>query len=133
MPAVGWARRVYRWKIRSRSPDGIPGPSQLRLHNVVETVYSIRAVHEQYVRAARARGDTVATNPSMVPWEGLPEQLKESNRSQAADIGSKLRSINCDVVPTITDAGFFAFRHDELDRLARLEHERWRQERTQQG
>ena len=35
-------------------------------------------------------------------------------------------------VPT-TDAAPFAFRDDELDRLARLEHERWMQERTQQG
>jgi hypothetical protein len=120
------------------------GPSQLCLHNVVETVYSIdvmrrgivedvaKAVHERYVRAAQARGDTVATNPSMVPWEALPEYLRESNRSQVADIGNKLRRINCAVVPTI-DAAPFAFRDDELDRLARLEHERWRQERTQQG
>jgi len=120
------------------------GPSQLCLHNVVETVYSMdvmrrgivediaKAVHARYVRAAQARGDTVETNPSMVPWEGLPEHLKESNRSQVADIGNKLRSINCAVVPT-TDAAPFAFRDDELDRLARLEHERWMQERTQQG
>jgi len=91
-----------------------------------------KAVHERYVRAAQARGDTVQTNPSMAPWEGLPEQLKDSNRSQVADIGNKLRSINCAVVPT-TDAAPFAFRDDELDRLARLEHERWMRERTQQG
>jgi voltage-gated potassium channel Kch len=120
------------------------GPSQLCLHNVVETVYSIdvmrrgivediaKAVHERYVRAAQAKGDTVETNPSMAHWEGLPEHLKESNRSQVADIGNKLRSINCAVVPT-TDAAPFAFRDDEVDRLARLEHERWLQERTQQG
>ena len=68
----------------------------------------------------------------MAPWEGLPEHLKESNRAQVADIGNKLRSINCAVVPTI-DAAPFAFRDDEVDRLARLEHERWLQERTQQG
>jgi RyR domain/TrkA-N domain len=120
------------------------GPAQLCLHNVVETVYSMdvmrrgivediaKAVHERYVRAAQARGDTVETNPSMAPWEGLPEHLRESNRSQVADIGNKLRSINCAVVPT-TDAAPFAFRDDELDRLARLEHERWLQERAQQG
>jgi RyR domain/TrkA-N domain len=120
------------------------GPSQLCLHNVVETVYSMdvmrrgivediaKAVHERYVRAAQARGDTVATNPSMAPWEELPEHLKESNRSQVADIGNKLRRINCAVVPII-DAAPFAFRDDEVDHLARLEHERWLQERTQQG
>jgi hypothetical protein len=68
----------------------------------------------------------------MAHWEGLPEHLKESNRSQVADIGNKLRSINCAVVPT-TDAAPFAFRDDEVDRLARLEHQRWLQERTRQG
>jgi hypothetical protein len=133
-------------RVLTTSASSMPslGPSQLGLHNVVETVYSIdvlrrgivediaKAVHERYVRAAQARGDTVATNPSMAPWEGLPEQLKESNRSQAADIGNKLRSINCAVVPT-TGAAPFAFRDEELDRLARLEHQRWLRERTQQG
>jgi RyR domain/TrkA-N domain len=133
-------------RVLTTSASSMPslGPSQLCLHNVVETVYSIdvlrrgivediaKAVHERYVRAAQARGDTVATNPSMAPWEGLPEHLKESNRSQVADIGNKLRSINCAVVPTI-DAAPFAFRDDELDRLARLEHQRWLQERTRQG
>ena len=121
------------------------GPSQLCLHNVVETVYSMdvmrggmvediaKAVHEGYVRASQARGDTVATNPSMAPWEGLPESLKESNRSQAADIGNKLRSIDCAVVPTTTDAAPLALRDDELERLARREHERWLRERAQQG
>jgi hypothetical protein len=121
------------------------GPSQLCLHNVVETVYSMdvmrggmvediaKAVHEGYVRAAQARGDTVATNPSMAPWGRLPESLKESNRSQAADIGNKLRSIDCAVVPTTTDAAPLALRDHELERLARLEHERWLQERGRQG
>ena len=121
------------------------GPSELCLHNVVETVYSMdvlrrgmvediaKAVHEDYVRARQARGETMKTNPSMAPWEELPGYLKESNRSQAADIGNKLRGINCVIVPMTTDAGPFAFRDGELERLARLEHERWLQERAQQG
>jgi hypothetical protein len=93
-----------------------------------------RAIHENYVSNRRREGQSVETNPAMVDWEKLPESLKESNREQAADIYRKLESIGCDIVPmTDWDAEPTAFTADEIELLARMEHDRWRKEREAAG
>jgi len=64
----------------------------------------------------------------------LPEHLKESNRQQADDIGVKLKAVGCGVAPLIDwDAPLFAFEADEIERLARLEHDRWMTARLEEG
>jgi voltage-gated potassium channel Kch len=89
-----------------------------------------RAIHEQYVRQRLAAGDTSETNPSMVPWEQLPESLKASNRAQAVHIPVKLHAIGCDLAPLDDpDASAFQFRDTEVEKLAEMEHERWVEER----
>lgn len=93
-----------------------------------------RAVHENYVRAERAAGRTPDTNPSMVHWEELPEALRESNRGQAADIGHKCAAVECDLEPlTDWDAEPLELTHEEVERLARLEHARWCAEKVDDG
>jgi hypothetical protein len=89
-----------------------------------------RAAHEGYVRQQEADGNTPETNSSMVSWEDLPDHLKESNRAQADDIGNKLRTIGCAIVPlTAPAADTFEYRDGEIELLARKEHERWWRER----
>ena len=93
-----------------------------------------RAVHADYVRRERDAGHTVADNPSMVPWEELPEDLRESNRRQADDIGAKLRSVGRTIVPLQDWAREpDALCAEEVELLARAEHERWMRERLEQG
>src|SRR5207248_2665129 len=60
-----------------------------------------RMIHEEYVRQQQKLGQTTETNPSMVPWDELPEGLKESNRRQADDIGRKLREVGYCHTPTL--------------------------------
>ncbi len=85
-----------------------------------------RAIHEQYLRQQREAGATPEQNSSLVPWEDLGEHLKESNRQQADDIAAKLRAVGCAAVPNCNwDEPLFAFTPDEVERLARMEHERW--------
>ena len=93
-----------------------------------------QAMHEEYVRDQKAHGETRTTNPSMAPWTELPEARKESSRAQAAHIGTKLAAVACDLAPlTDWNAEDFAFREDELDLLARMEHDRWVEERREAG
>ncbi|MFQ5864543.1 MAG: NAD-binding protein [bacterium] len=93
-----------------------------------------RAIHEDYVYKQRKEGQTPQTNPSMVPWEELPEQLKESNRRQADHIGIKLQAIGCGIAPlTDWDAELFEFTEEEIELMAEMEHERWMSERLQAG
>jgi len=84
-----------------------------------------RAVHDQYL-ATLSRTAPAGTDIPMVPWDELPERLKESNRLQAEDILGKIRAIGCDIIP-MTDwtATSFSFTPGEVEYLADMEHERW--------
>lgn len=90
-----------------------------------------RAIHEDYMRRQREAGASPA------PWFDLPEHLRESNRRQADHIGVKLRMIGCTVEPAHRGpgggGGDFAFTGDELEALARVEHDRWAAERRFEG
>lgn len=93
-----------------------------------------RAIHEDYLRQQADAGVTSAQNSSLVPWDALPEHLKESNRNQADDIGVKLKAVQCSAAPLLDwDEPPFEFKPAEVDRLARLEHERWMAEKQQAG
>ena len=80
---------------------------------------------------------------SMVDWDELSGELKESTRSQADDIPRKLRSIGCFMLsvydpatPTSShdDSPFVHVPHfssEDLDMLSEMEHERFNAERLQ--
>jgi uncharacterized membrane protein len=63
------------------------------------------------------------TSPPL--WDSLPEDLKKPARAQARTIGQRLAQLGCVVVPASEDAVTFAFTEDEVNRLARLDHEDW--------
>lgn len=89
-----------------------------------------RALHEDYLEQLADR----AGNPAAVPWEELPADLKEANRSEASHIAVKLRALDLFLVPmTALDAEALAFTDAEVEKLAILEHDRWLQERMAAG
>ena len=107
---------------RSESPDS-------RLKEVIA-----QAIHAEYVRNQKAKGETTETNSTLVSWEELPEHVKESNRAQALHIAEKLKAIGCDITKLEDrEAGEFEFTREEIEQLARMEHERWVEERLANG
>lgn len=93
-----------------------------------------RAMHAEYVRDRAEGGETIESNPSMAPWEDLPDHLKESNRANAGHIGVKLSAAGCTLVPIIdSEAESFSFSGEEIELLAEMEHERWVEERKREG
>jgi RyR domain len=92
-----------------------------------------RSIHSAYVAMETDKGETPATNPSMVPWERLPENLRQSNVAQAADIGAKMEEIGAIVVPESASAPAFDFTAEEIEHLAQLEHQRWMREKLDAG
>ena len=127
---VAWI--VYQ-AVRLAGEDYVkPRPPHLIFGSTYETL--ARAIHEDYVRNEREKGNTPDTNPSMVPWEELPESLKESNRGQAEHIRVKLEAIGCDIaITTDWDTPLFQFSSEEVELLAKMEHERWVEERLRGG
>jgi hypothetical protein len=93
-----------------------------------------QALHDQYVRQQEEAGATRQDNPHLVPWDVLPEWLKESNRRQADHVCVKLKQAGCEVVTSPDwDPASFEFSSDEVERLARMEHQRWVTERRLEG
>lgn len=100
-----------------------------------------RAMHEEYVRHRRLAAERAeepppdpASDPAVRPWEELDEGLRESNRAQAAHVGTKLAALGCDLAPlSDPDTPHFRFYSGEVERLARMEHERWMAERLHEG
>jgi hypothetical protein len=124
-------------------PEGFDGiyPFGLLDHTctsdlIFRSTYEIlaRAIHKEYVRSEREKGFTPETNPAMVSWEELPEDLKESNRAQAEHIRVKLETIGCDIIITTDwEPSIFKFSPEEVELMAKMEHERFVKERLRAG
>lgn len=120
-------RRLHVFDLFARSlrPDVLFGGT----HEILA-----RAIHQEYLRENLAAGAMVAATPSLQPWDALPDSLKESNRDQAAHIGIKVAAIGCQVVPvTGCEDEEFRFAESEVERLAKMEHDRWTQQRLRDG
>lgn len=92
-----------------------------------------RACHQHYLTMTRRAGTPLGASPSSVDWEELADEYRESCRAQMVDVGRKLSMIGCLLSPRHADAPQFAFRPDELEYLAELEHERWTADRLRAG
>ena len=87
-----------------------------------------RVRHEEYVARQRELGVTLEENSSMVPWEELPESLKESNRRFAESVGEVIESLAGWLVPLrdLDAPPHPVFAAGEIfERLATDEHDRW--------
>jgi hypothetical protein len=94
-----------------------------------------RACHDTYLRKQLAAGEPPGP-PSLVPWEDLPESLRDSNRRFADGIGTKLDAVGAVIVPAplVDPSGALpSFTEAELERLARDEHDRWMEDLLRDG
>jgi hypothetical protein len=83
------------------------------------------AIHDRHLQLQRDAGVTIEQDPTLVPWERLPEEAQESYRRKADHIGVKLEAVACTVTPlTDWEAGLFQFEPDEIEIMARMEQER---------
>jgi RyR domain len=91
-----------------------------------------KAIHENYRRSQSGR--LTDADPAMAPWDELPECLQTSNRTQAADIARKLRTIGWEIVPDDdVDAEPVLLTEVDIEQLAELEHDRWVRQRQADG
>jgi voltage-gated potassium channel Kch len=94
-----------------------------------------QAVHQEYVRHRQRQADSPgASQPAVQLWEKLSEDYRAASRAQAEDFKRKLAMIGRRAVHApegLIDLD--AFTDEEVERLARDEHERWCAERKRQG
>lgn len=125
----------------------LPSKDQLDLHvdaeiftNLVrQGTYSLekweniaRGLHEEYLRTVREGKNE--SGPACVEWDELSDEYKLSNFRQAEQIPFKLEKIGCGIVPAKNEPPqIIQFEADEIDTLARNEHDLWMREKTERG
>ncbi|HEY45963.1 MAG: hypothetical protein AMJ88_09400 [Anaerolineae bacterium SM23_ 63] len=93
-----------------------------------------RAVHEDYVQEQKLLGYTSEDNPTLVPWDQLSEEKKGSNRRYADHMGIKLGAVEHRIEPLRDwNAVDYEFKENDIEIMARMEHERWCQELRREG
>ncbi len=101
------------------------------LGGVGETIAA--AFHAAYVERELAAGVDPGA-PSLRPWAELAATLRRSNHDLAADIGTKLETVDCEIERMKDwDTPVLAFSSDELAVLAPMEHDRWCGDRRRDG
>lgn len=93
-----------------------------------------QAAHESYCAEARARGESAQGNSSMRPWKELPEDLRQANRAQVADIPNKLHDLGYKISSGYgVKASEILIPDATVEELATREHNRWMRERQERG
>lgn len=94
-----------------------------------------RAIHQEYLRREFEKPiDKNNLSRAIVPWQNLPNDLKEMNREQAIAIFHKLQLIGCAIVPWYYPSKeLFKFTDEEIEYLAKVEHQRWCDLKKKQG
>lgn len=92
-------------------------------------------LHQEYVASQEKLGETLASNPCLVPFASLPMHLQKSNRESAGQCWQLLEAVGLEILP-LTDSGIALSEADyqrHLELLSELAHCRWINNRLQQG
>lgn len=93
-----------------------------------------RAVHEDYLKRRLQEGFELGQRRSLVHWDELPTDLRESNRRQVDQIRLKLQAVGYGIKPLSDwEAASHQFSRSEIETMAQLEHDYWVQERQRKG
>jgi hypothetical protein len=99
------------------------------------------AFHEVFCEELRTKGWTYGPvtredkkeHSSLKPYAELPEDEKEQNRNNVRNIPNKLASVGYVMLPARGGGAPAQFQSDEVEKLARNEHERWMQQKLNEG
>ena len=140
----------------SFEPSSIPSEAQLNLHADGQDFYTLmhrmelnknlleklsEAAHDVFCEDLTAKGykygpvtqNSKKEHSLLKPYIELSEDNKEKNRNNVSDIPNKLASVGYAMVHTRGNETPGKFQNDEIDKLAKMEHERWVQEKLNNG
>ena len=93
-----------------------------------------RATHREYLLMKHAANESSNEDRFAVPWPDLPRDLKDAFRRHADHVCHKITVAGCTLQPlTNWDAELFHFSSEEIETLARMEHQHHREEALYAG
>ena len=107
-----------------------------------------KMIHEAYLTERRRKNtlddpeseeknqeeESISESGALVEWKDLDEGFREATRLQVDDIRNKLDVIGYDIEPlTDWETESVSFTKEEIEDLARMEHERWRRAKKDAG
>lgn len=132
-------------------PACLPPPAQMALHVDAEQftrlVFSpasfsaadleliARSVHAEFIAQRKADGTYDSENSTHKPWKELAEEDRESNRDQARMMPIRLRTLGRFMrkTPDAAPVQPVELPAEQVEILARQEHERWMSEKLRNG
>ncbi|MFI5782490.1 DUF1003 domain-containing protein [Nocardia sp. NPDC051570] len=125
-------RMEQRLIAQDRVLDSLTGYVTVRVtEQLAQAVHdtSERLAHQARVHEAMATGAVPADADVLRRWEELPDRAREANRVQARRLGENLAAIGCFMVPTFAPGLDAVFDDREVRSLARLEYDRWMEQK----
>lgn len=97
--------------------------------------------HEIYCEQLRSQGysyghlrdDAKLTHPILIPYAQLSDYYKESNRNAVRSIPEKLKAVGYIMIQARSNEAPFDFPGDDLEFLARMEHDRYMEDAASKG
>jgi hypothetical protein len=140
----------------SFEPSSLPSEAQLNLHVDGRDFYTLmhrmeldenlleklaEAAHNIFCEDLTSKGykygpvtqKSKKEHSLIKPYAELSEDDKEGNRNNVRDIPNKLASVGYAMVQTRGNETPGRFKNNEIEKLAEMEHERWMQERLNNG
>jgi hypothetical protein len=93
------------------------------------------AIHEDYCNKRKAEGQTNDTNPNLVAFNQLSDDIREANFDSARTIPRKMKLLNIVLQKAMsgTRPELLVLTKDEIESLSRWEHARWNWQKIMQG
>jgi len=93
------------------------------------------AIHEDYCEKRKSGEETLKTNPNLVPFDQLSEDIREANFDSARTIPRKLKRLNIELCKTMagTKPELLKLTPEEIEYLSKWEHTRWNWQKIMQG
>ncbi len=96
-----------------------------------ETIEKLaKAIHEDWLEKEKAKGSQKET---VKEWAALDEPTRNSNRDQALDIVRKLELLKYKIIDFQPGNSLTEFNQNDLNKMAKMEHERWMSEKIANG
>jgi hypothetical protein len=127
--------------------SALPPPPQLDLHVDYQTFMQhmggvpipdhlredlAKRLHGEYLNARRKMSLSEQERNDLKQWDDLPQELKESSRAHADSVPQKLSLISCFLSnEQVGRVPIERFSEEEIEILAKNEHDRWNCERLQ--